>query len=115
MLAHEIYDADGNFSSRNVGTGPWQLDMAASSRGSHWAYKRNPTYFRPGHPYIDGLNWLVIKDDATQFAAFKTGQIDILGADKQPVDDTNVDQIARENPAATKLEYPSTKGGRALT
>ena len=112
MLAHEIYDADGNFSSRAVGTGPWQLDPTQSERGTRWIFKRNPSYFRPGRPYIDDLNWVVIKDDETQFAAFKTGRIDILGADKQPVNDTNVDQIARENPAALRLEYPATKGGQ---
>jgi len=112
MLAHEVYDADGNFSSRVVGTGPWRLDASASERGSRWVFKRNPSYFRPGRPYIDEIDWAVIKDDETQFAAFKTRQIDILGADKQPVNDTNADQISRENPSTLRLEYPSTKGGQ---
>jgi peptide/nickel transport system substrate-binding protein len=111
IVAHEIYDADGNFSNRIVGTGPWQLDTSASQKGTRWIYKRNPTYFRPGLPYVDQLNWLIIKDDATQNAAFRTKQIDILGADHSAVDDTTADQISRDNPGSNRLEYPSTKGG----
>jgi peptide/nickel transport system substrate-binding protein len=111
ILPHEVYDADGNFSNRIVGTGPWQLDPDQSQRGTRWVYKRNPTYFGSGLPYLDQLNWLIIKDDETQNAAFRAKQIDILGADHSTVDDTTVDQIARENPSASRLEYPSTKGG----
>jgi ABC-type transport system substrate-binding protein len=111
ILPHEVYDADGNFSNRMVGTGPWQLDPNESQRGTRWVYKRNPTHFRQGLPYLDQINWLVIKDDATQTAAFKAKQIDIHGADHSAIDDNNADQITRDNPGTTRLEYPATKGG----
>ena len=78
MLAHEILDADGDFSKRTVGTGPWQLDSGASQKGSRWVFKKNPTYWDKGRPYIDQINWLIIPDDATANAAFQSKQIDMV-------------------------------------
>ena len=78
ILAHEIFDADGDFSKRAVGTGPFQLDTATSQKGTRWVYRRNPTYFRPGLPYTDQINNKVLADDATQNAAFDTRQLEIL-------------------------------------
>jgi ABC-type transport system substrate-binding protein len=78
ILAHEIFDADGDFSKRAVGTGPFQLDTAASQKGTLWSYRRNPTYFRAGLPYADQVRNHVLADDATQNAAFDTRQLDIL-------------------------------------
>ena len=78
ILAHEIYDLDGHFKNRAVGTGPWQLDTASSQKGTHWLFKRNPTYWDTGKPYIDAINMLIIQDDATAYAAFETRQVDIL-------------------------------------
>ena len=111
VLAHEIYDQDGNFSNRIVGTGPWQLDLANSRKGVRWIYKRNPDYFRKGRPFIDQINWIVISDDATQMAAFQTKQIDILGADHSPVSNANLAQIERDNPGAIRETAPASKGG----
>jgi ABC-type transport system substrate-binding protein len=78
ILAHEIFDADGDFSKRAVGTGPFQIDTAASQKGTQWVYRRNPTYFRAGLPYVDQVNNHVLADNATQNAAFDTRQLDIL-------------------------------------
>ena len=78
VLAHEIYDQDGNFSKRSGGTGPFPLDEAASKRGERWVFKKNPTYFMDGRPYIDQINMLILRDDASTYAAFQTKQIDRL-------------------------------------
>jgi peptide/nickel transport system substrate-binding protein len=78
ILAHEIFDADGDFSKRAVGTGPFQLDAAASQRGNQWIYRRNPAYYRPGLPYADRITNHVLADDATQNAAFDARQLDVL-------------------------------------
>jgi peptide/nickel transport system substrate-binding protein len=78
ILAHEIYDQDGNFSSRLVGTGPFQLDPSASQKGTRWVYKKNPTYFRDGLPYLDQVVELVILDNSTALAALQTKQADML-------------------------------------
>jgi peptide/nickel transport system substrate-binding protein len=78
ILAHEIFDADGDFSKRAVGSGPFQLDMAASKKGNQWIYRRNPTHYRTGLPYADQITNHVLADDATQNAAFDARQLDIL-------------------------------------
>ncbi len=81
ILAKEIFAKDGDFHATLVGTGPFQFDQASSQSGTKFVYKKNPTYFKPGQPYLDELQELVIKDDATAFAAFATKQIDIIYAD----------------------------------
>src|SRR3989449_6826945 len=39
-------------------------------------FKRNPAYFRPGLPHVDGVEWLVLDDESTGLAMYRTGQID---------------------------------------
>lgn len=111
IVAHEIYDRDGNFSKTIVGTGPWQLDTASTQHGSRWVFKKNPTYFKQGLPYIDQLNWLVISDTSTGNAAFQTKQLDLLGADRSAVRGSTVDQVSKANPGAVKLTCPASRGG----
>lgn len=78
ILAHEVYDQYGNFSDHLGGTGPFQIDLTASQKGSHWISKKNPTYYLESLPYIDQINEIILPDDSTTFAAFRTKQIDFL-------------------------------------
>lgn len=76
IAPHEIYDQDGHLKNRVVGTGPFQLDEAASQKGTRWILKKNPTYFEAGKPYLDEVQMLVVPDQSAGMAAFKTGQLD---------------------------------------
>jgi peptide/nickel transport system substrate-binding protein len=66
-----------------VGTGPWMItDFVA---GSSITYIRNPDYWRYDErhpenqlPYADEVKYLNITDQATQLAAIRTGQVDML-------------------------------------
>lgn len=110
ILAHEIYDQDGGFSKRpTVGTGPWQLDVSASQPGTRWVMKRNPTYFKTGQPYIDGVQWLVLPDTVAQLAAFQTKQIDMLPSTVVPI--ASVPQLKSQNPQATVNTFLDPAGG----
>ncbi|HTE84875.1 MAG TPA: ABC transporter substrate-binding protein [Dehalococcoidia bacterium] len=113
LLAHEVFERDGNFSNTLAGTGPWQLDVAASQKGTRWVYKRNPAYFLPGRPYIDQVNYLVLREDATRFAAFQARQVDFApGSDVGDLQDVQVgQQIRKDNPRAIVSEYLATGGG----
>ena len=51
ILAREIYDQDGHYKDRIVGSGPYQLDSAASQKGARWVWKKNPSYWDSGKPY----------------------------------------------------------------
>lgn len=86
IVPHEIYDADGNFSNRMAGSGPFQLNTVASQRGAQWLFTKNPSYWDSGKPYVDQIREFVLTDEATLYAAFQTKQIDIL----QDVSDPSV-------------------------
>lgn len=109
VMAHEVFDKDGHFMNTLAGTGPWQLDTSAAKPGSRWLMRRNPKYFLPGHPYIDRLNFLVLADEATNIAGFKTKQIDLL--DRAFITPATAPQIQRDNPEAVIYQYDDTSGG----
>ncbi len=77
MMPREVFDEDGNFNQRPIGTGPWQWDAAGSQAGTRMVYKKNPSYWQTGKPYLDEVRTLVIPDDGSYKAAFQTRQIDI--------------------------------------
>ncbi|MDP6823082.1 MAG: ABC transporter substrate-binding protein [Dehalococcoidia bacterium] len=72
----------------NVGSGPWVwLDTTAQTA----AYGRNPNYFEPGAPGLDGLRISYIPDASTRITAYRVGLLDI------------VDTTAEEAAGALKL------------
>jgi peptide/nickel transport system substrate-binding protein len=79
VAPHEIFDQHGSFQDTIVGSGPWQLDVGGSQKGTHWLWKRNPTYWQTGKPYIDEVNWLVVPDTVALLNAFRTRQLDWIG------------------------------------
>lgn len=101
VAPHEIYDQDGHFKDQIVGTGPFQLDKGSSQAGSRWVWKKNPTYWDSGKPYIDQINQLIMKDDASAQAAFQTKQLDLLDTD---LDLTSINTITKANPSVVKYE-----------
>ena len=108
ILPHEVYDKDGDFSKRVVGTGPWQLDMSSSQVGQRWVYKKNPTYFQAGRPYIDQINWLIVPDDTAVDAAFQTKQVDMLNYSGLELQ--TVDRMQKAIPGVVRYDYPNAAG-----
>lgn len=101
IVPHEIYDQEGHLKNTIVGTGPFQLATEASQKGTRWVWKKNPTYFDQGKPYLDAAHWLVLPEGAPAFAAFQTKQVDILG------DVGNIKtarEVERAAPGAIKYE-----------
>ena len=60
-----------------VGTGPFKLD---SYTIQEIRMSRNPSYFRQGLPYLDGMVQRVIPDAGTQLLALENGEIDWVGS-----------------------------------
>jgi peptide/nickel transport system substrate-binding protein len=58
-----------------VGTGPFKLKEYA--RGQVVELERNPEYFVPGRPYLDGVRYPVITERGTRLAALQTGRLDV--------------------------------------
>lgn len=59
-----------------VGTGPFRF--VGYVKGSEIRLARNPAYFKPGLPALDGVVMRVVPDAGTQVLAFETGEIDFL-------------------------------------
>ena len=109
ILPHEIQEQDGDFGKRMVGTGPWQFDPSASQKGARQFFKKNPDYYMPGRPYIDTINQLILPEDSTAEAAFRTKQVDIL--DHNGLTLQTVQQIKKALPDVVEYDYLSPSGG----
>jgi peptide/nickel transport system substrate-binding protein len=59
---------------RCVGTGPFRFKQYA--RGQLIELERNPEYFVPGRPYLDGIRYTIIGERGTRLAALQTGRLD---------------------------------------
>jgi len=60
------------FGENPVGTGPFMLK--SWTRGQKAEMVRNPSYWRPGQPYLDGVTFLFIKDDITRILKLQSGE-----------------------------------------
>ncbi len=76
ILAREVLDKYGDFKRPEaaIGTGPFLLVRYEPNVKT--VFRRNPDYFRTGLPLVDGVDWLVMEDDAAGLAAYRTGQLD---------------------------------------
>lgn len=84
IVPHETEDVDRKDWRNVVGTGPFT--MGRYILGNRQTYERNPNYWDTETidgksfeiPFVDQVNYRIIKDEATQLTAIRTGQLDIL-------------------------------------
>jgi peptide/nickel transport system substrate-binding protein len=107
IVPHEIFDSDGDLTKQLVGSGPFQLDAGASESGKRWIWRKNAGNFHQGHPYLDQVNWLILRDGTTQLAAFETKQLDVLVLDGLTAD--NVQQVKGVVPSAVTYAFPNPR------
>ena len=76
IIAPEVVQQFGDLKKPEsaIGTGPFLLERYEPNVKT--VFKRNPDYFLTGQPYIDGVEWLVLEDESTGLAMYRTGQID---------------------------------------
>jgi peptide/nickel transport system substrate-binding protein len=60
---------------RPIGTGPFKFVEFKPNEVVRTT--RNPDYWKPGRPYLDGIEWHIIKDLATRNLTFIAGTFDI--------------------------------------
>jgi peptide/nickel transport system substrate-binding protein len=82
MVDHESYP-DLLKGSKFIGTGPFT--MKNYQPGTGFTLKRNPNYWIPGRPYLDGVGMQVITQSSSAVAALKSGQAQ-LALDLAPLD-----------------------------
>ncbi len=66
-----------NFSLAPTGAGSGPFAFVEWKRNDHLTLKKNPTYWKPGLPYLDGVTFRAIPDVNAILAALKTGDIEI--------------------------------------
>ena len=76
IIAPEVVQQFGDLKKPEsaIGTGPFILERYEPNVKT--VFTRNPDYFRQGQPYVDGVEWLVLEDESTGLAMYRTGQID---------------------------------------
>jgi peptide/nickel transport system substrate-binding protein len=84
-----------------VGTGPFKLKEWR--KGEFVEYVKNPDYFVPGRPYLDGLRYVVINESGTRIAALQTGQVEVSFPNE--VTKTNADQLRVAAPKLVIMPY----------
>jgi peptide/nickel transport system substrate-binding protein len=57
-----------------IGTGPFKF--VAFNPNERITLTRNPDYWKPGRPYLDGIEFTIIRDRATANLAFIAGKVD---------------------------------------
>jgi len=58
-----------------IGTGPFKFVSYKPNEGIKLV--RNPDYWKPGLPYLDGIEWTIIPNRSTALLAFAAAQVDM--------------------------------------
>jgi peptide/nickel transport system substrate-binding protein len=76
IVAPEVVQQYGDLKKPEaaIGTGPFMLQGYEPNVKA--VFTRHPEYFRQGQPYVDAVEWLIIPDESTGLAMYRTGQID---------------------------------------
>jgi len=61
--------------SHPIGTGPFKFVEFKPNEVIRVI--KNPDYWKPGRPYLDGIEWTIIKDVSTRNLAFIAGKVDL--------------------------------------
>jgi len=59
-----------------IGTGPFKFVEYKGNQGIKVA--RNPNYWKPGKPYLDGVEYTIIPNRSTAILAFQSGKFDMI-------------------------------------
>ncbi|MBI2916939.1 MAG: ABC transporter substrate-binding protein [Chloroflexi bacterium] len=84
-----------------IGSGPFTFEKWVP--GVRWTLARNPDYWRPGRPLLDGLEFHVIPELSTQMAVFRAGRINMAHAWQ----DLQAGDVAKTVPGLQVLRCPS--------
>ena len=59
-----------------IGTGPFKF--VEYKPNQHIKVSRNPDYWKPGRPYLDGIEYTIIRNAGTGLLAFASGSVDMV-------------------------------------
>jgi peptide/nickel transport system substrate-binding protein len=88
-----------------IGTGPFLLERYEPNVKT--VFTRNPAYFRTPEPYVDGVEWLVLEDESTGLAMYRTGQLDAGPWHWWGVRQEDLDSIKKSHPHVRYQDFLS--------
>lgn len=86
-----------------VGSGPFKLSNYTP--GTSFSLVRNPDYFKPGLPYLDGIEIFILPDESTRAAAFRAGQIDVTPAAFEAISPEQATTISQQMQEQVSVIY----------
>jgi peptide/nickel transport system substrate-binding protein len=93
-----------------IGTGPFRF--VSSQQNESIKLARNPDYFKPGLPYLDGIEYTIIPNRSTALLAFEAGKYDLtFTSDIPPL---LVKDVKAQDPSAVCLSQPNNTQGNLL-
>jgi peptide/nickel transport system substrate-binding protein len=93
IVPQSVVESEGEdgFATQPIGSGPFMLKSWV--RGSELDLVRNPNYWKPGLPYLDGIDFVTTADDNTRMLKVQSGEAQI--GDNVPVSQVSqLNQIA---------------------
>ena len=98
IVAPEVAEKYGDFKRPEsaIGTGPFTLERYEPNVKA--TFRRNPTYFRSGQPFVDGVDWMVVEDESTGLAMYRTAQLDAGPGAWWAVRQPDVDPLKKSHP-----------------
>jgi peptide/nickel transport system substrate-binding protein len=92
-----------------VGTGPFMLERYEPNL--RLTYVRNPNYFIPGLPHVDGVDVSIETDPASAFAGWLSGRYDFGPEYGMVVRRSDLDAAKQRKPGLQTLDYIVVFGG----
>ena len=91
-----------------VGSGPFKF--VRNEKGIVFEAKRNENYYIKGRPYLDGVQYYIIPDASTGFAALRAHRVNFGGWGGSGISVSQSQQIQREGLQINLVRYPSIGG-----
>ncbi|MER5197634.1 ABC transporter substrate-binding protein [Streptomyces sp. NPDC002755] len=96
--------------NKPVGAGPFMISKEAVGRSI--TLTRNPHYYRPGLPYLDGMEYKQVADGGQQLLQFQSGAVDIVnGVELEAAAQYPEDSIVGAPSSGVSVLTMNTKSG----
>jgi len=111
IVAPEVVQQFGDLKKAEsaIGTGPFILERYEPNVKT--VFKRNPDYYRDGQPYVDAVEWLIIPDESTGLAMYRTGQLDCGPGINWAVRQQDLEALKKSHPHLMYQDFLSQTGG----
>jgi peptide/nickel transport system substrate-binding protein len=111
IIAREAVEQFGDLKRPEscVGTGPFMLERYEPNLRFTWV--RNPNYFVPGLPYVDGVDMAIETDPASAFAGWLAGRYDFAPEYGMVVRRSDLDTAKQRKPGLQTQPYIVVFGG----